>query len=385
MSPGAVSRTPRRLDENHRCCHGRLMVLRGESAEEPADGRLLPRQRSRATCGSDARPVEIVETPESDWDTAVAGFLRHLIAELARSPETVRAYAADLANLRAHAERMGCSVLADLDLALLRSWLASMRAAGAAPASLARRASMARVFSSYAARHGFLDTDVAARLVGNRTVRRVPEVLTAAAARQLLENPSPDVSPPGTSQPSGLPDSTADSERVVRRAVELRDALVLELLYGSGIRVSELCGLDLGHIDDDRRLLRVLGKGGKERSVPFGVPAVAALRSWRSTGRPRLMTARSGRALLLGLRGGRLDPRTVRRILTTRVAAGVAPAGLTPHGLRHSAATHMLEGGADLRSVQEFLGHASLATTQIYTHVTPERLRAAFEQAHPRA
>jgi integrase/recombinase XerC len=171
----------------------------------------------------------------------------------------------------------------------------------------------------------------------------------------------------------------------VDRAVRIRDDAVLELLYGTGVRVSELCGLELGDVDHERRLLRVVGKGGRGRSVPYGVPAARALRAWLADGRPVLVGAASGNAVLLGVRGGRLDPRTVRRVLAGRLAAAGIPAGVTPHGLRHSAATHMLEGGADLRSVQELLGHASMATTQIYTHVTPERLRAAFNQAHPRA
>lgn len=165
----------------------------------------------------------------------------------------------------------------------------------------------------------------------------------------------------------------------------IRDDVVLELLYATGVRVSELCGLDLDDVDHERRLIRVTGKGNRQRSVPFGVPAGRVLGAWLAAGRPVLAGPTSGRALLLGVRGGRLDPRTVRRILAARLAAVGGPENVTPHGLRHAAATHLLDGGADLRSVQELLGHASMATTQIYTHVTPERLRAAFEQAHPRA
>ncbi|WP_308222594.1 tyrosine recombinase XerC [Frankia sp. AgB32] len=344
--------------------------------------------------GSDAdEPADAGRAP--GWAEAITGFRRYLVAELNRSPETVRAYSADLAGLRGHASRAGCPDLADLDLTILRSWLATMRVAGAAPATLARRASLARVFSAFAARRGYLASDVAARLVGGRARRQVPQILSVEAARELLQvGPGlagRTAAPVGraAADPGGAPagrTARRDREVAVRDALRLRDAAVLELLYGSGIRVSELCGLDLGDVDDDRRLLRVHGKGGRERSVPFGVPAAAALRGWRaSSGRPMLATPSAGAALLVGQRGGRLDARAVRRILERCAAAGVVPAGLTPHGLRHSAATHMLEGGADLRSVQEFLGHASLATTQIYTHVTPERLRAAFEQAHPRA
>ncbi|MCL9762586.1 tyrosine-type recombinase/integrase [Frankia sp. AiPa1] len=281
-----------------------------------------------------------------------------------------------------------------------------MRAAGIAAATLARRASLARVFSAFAARRGYLAVDVAARLVGARPVRQVPQILSVEGARALLGGKAltggdasgvvPSASGPAGALPAApaSPGPTAASvsaderrrrDAATARAVALRDTVVLELLYGSGLRVSELCGLDLVDVDDERRLLRVRGKGGRERSVPFGVPAASALRAWRQTGRSALVAGGDATALLLGQRGGRLDPRTVRRVLTRSTAGAALPSGLTPHGLRHSAATHMIEGGADLRSVQEFLGHASLATTQIYTHVTPERLRAAFEQAHPRA
>jgi integrase/recombinase XerC len=164
----------------------------------------------------------------------------------------------------------------------------------------------------------------------------------------------------------------------------LRDAVVLELLYASGIRVSELVGLDVDDVDRPRRLLRVLGKGRKERSVPYGVPAERAIDAWLTRGRPALARADSGPALLLGVRGHRLDAREARRVVHRAVAAAPGAPDVGPHGLRHSAATHVLEGGADLRSVQELLGHASLATTQIYTHVTVERLRAVHAQAHSR-
>jgi integrase/recombinase XerC len=164
----------------------------------------------------------------------------------------------------------------------------------------------------------------------------------------------------------------------------LRDRVVLELLYGSGVRVSELCGLDLDDVDRERRVIRVLGKGAKERTVPFGWPAEVALDAWLVRGRPRLAAANTGPALLLGARGARLHPTMARRIVRAwSRAAGVPDA--SPHTLRHSAATHLLDGGADLRSVQELLGHASLASTQIYTHVSAERLRRAYDQAHPRA
>jgi integrase/recombinase XerC len=165
----------------------------------------------------------------------------------------------------------------------------------------------------------------------------------------------------------------------------IRDRAVLELLYASAVRVGELVGLDLDDVDRGRRVVRVLGKGRKERTVPIGLPAARALDAWLADGRPRLVRPLSGPALFLGERGGRLDQRAVRRLVHRMVREVPGAPDLGPHGLRHTAATHLLEGGADLRSVQELLGHATLATTQIYTHVSVERLKATYEQAHPRA
>jgi integrase/recombinase XerC len=250
----------------------------------------------------------------------------------------------------------------DLDLTALRSWLAQGRTRGHSRATTARHAASARSFTAYLRRAGLLPEDVGLRLVSPKAHRTLPDVLAPDQARAAVESTA------GADEPAGL-----------------RDAVVLELLYASGIRVSELVGLDVDDVDRGRRLLRVLGKGRKERSVPFGAPAAAALERWLSGGRPLLATPTSGPALLLGVRGGRLDPREARRVVHAAVAAAPGVPDVGPHGLRHSAATHVLEGGADLRSVQELLGHASLATTQIYTHVTVERLRAVHAQAHPRA
>ena len=292
---------------------------------------------------------------------AVDEFALHLSKERGRSAHTVHAYVTDVVGLLDHAVRMRCTDLGDLDLAVLRSWLARQRSTGAARTTLARRAAAARGFTAWAHREGLLDADVGARLASPKAHRELPGVLRGDQAAVLVEAPQP-----------------ADG------AVALRDRAVLELLYATGIRVSELCGLDLASVDRGRRVVRVMGKGAKERSVPFGVPAESALDSWLRHGRPALATSRSGTALLLGARGGRLNPTTVRELVAGYArAAGLPP--VSPHGLRHSAATHLLEGGADLRSVQELLGHASLASTQIYTHVSIERLRAAYRQAHPRA
>jgi integrase/recombinase XerC len=298
---------------------------------------------------------------------AVDSFAAHLAAERNRSAHTVRAYVGDVVALLDHARRHGRDRLDDLDIGVLRAWLAALRDAGAARATLARRAAAARAFTAWAHRHGLTDRDPGAGLASPKPRRSLPTVLRPGQAAALVTAPG------------------AGGTDMVDRAVALRDRLVLELLYASGVRVSELCGLDLPDLDRARRLLRVLGKGAKERSVPFGAPADRALDAWLADGRPHLVGSRSGTALLLGRRGGRLQPTSVRRLVAAWAAAAGLPAHTTPHTLRHSAATHLLEGGADLRSVQELLGHASPASTQIYTHVSVERLRSAYDQAHPRA
>ncbi|MGH3738132.1 MAG: tyrosine recombinase XerC [Micromonosporaceae bacterium] len=291
---------------------------------------------------------------------AVAGFERHLASERGRSAHTVRGYLTDVVSLCDHAVRLGHTDLAGFDVTTLRSWLARLRTTGAARSTLARRAAAARAFCGWAYRGGLLSEDPGQLLASPKPRRELPAVLRQEQAEVLVDSPEDD-------DPVGL-----------------RDQLVLELLYATGIRVSELCGLDVDDADLSRRVVRVLGKGSKERSVPYGVPAQQALDRYLARARPALATAASGPALLLGSRGGRLDPRTVRRLLQRR-AEYVGAAAISPHGLRHSTATHLLEGGADLRSVQELLGHASLATTQIYTHVSVERLRKVYRQAHPRA
>jgi integrase/recombinase XerC len=268
---------------------------------------------------------------------------------------------------------MSCTAIEDIDLAVLRSWLARLRTTGSARTSLARRAAAARTFTAWAHREGLLPHDVGQRLASPKARRDLPGVLRQDQATALVT--APNRRRPNTVGP------TADAQST---AVTLRDAAALEVLYATGIRVSELCGLDVTDVDHGRRVVRVLGKGSKERSVPYGVPAGQAIAAWLRRGRPALASDRSGSALLLGARGGRLQPTTVRQLVAAYAEATGLP-HLSPHGLRHSAATHLLEGGADLRSVQEILGHASLATTQIYTHVSIERLRAAYRQAHPRA
>jgi integrase/recombinase XerC len=296
---------------------------------------------------------------------AVDRFGTHLAVELGRSPHTVRAYIGDVTRLLDYAREQGATSLQDLDLTDLRGWLAQESEQGHARSTLARRAAAARVFTAWATRRGLLGSDPGDRLATPRTSRSLPGVLKQAEAAALLEVAA-------VAADDGDP-------------VHLRDRLLLELLYATGIRVGELVGLDVDDLDDSRRTVRVLGKGAKERVVPYGPPAQRALDAWLDTGRPQLVTEGSGPALLLGARGGRLDPRTAREVVHRMLRHVPGAPDLGPHGLRHSAATHLLEGGADLRSVQEILGHATLATTQIYTHVSVERLRATYEQAHPRA
>jgi integrase/recombinase XerC len=309
-----------------------------------------------------------------DWATAhLAAFERHLAAERGLSPHTVRAYLGDITALLEQAVRDGLDDVAALDITLIRAWLAEQHAGGMARATLARRAAAARAFTAFAHARGWLDSDPGPLLGAPKTARHLPDVL---AQEQMAAVLAVGESAPSAPEAAGEPHAAA---------IVWRDTAIMELLYASGIRVGELCGLDVGDVDDGRRTVRVLGKGSKERVVPIGVPAARAVRRWQDAGRPLLATERSGSALYLGARGGRIDPRTARRVVHARIAAAGSVPDAGPHGLRHSAATHLLEGGADLRSVQEILGHASLATTQIYTHVSVGRLLAAYRQAHPRA
>ncbi|MGR6965573.1 tyrosine recombinase XerC [Geodermatophilus sp. URMC 61] len=292
----------------------------------------------------------------------LADYEEHLRWQRDLSAHTIRGYVGDAVWLLDHLVRRGGTRIEDVDLPTLRSWLAHNRTRGAGRATIARRAAAARSFTRWLRRSGLTAEDVGLRLVSPKAHRTLPEVLAPDQARAVVDSAA------GAEEPVGL-----------------RDAVVLELLYASGIRVSELVGLDIDDVDRDRRVLRVLGKGRKERTVPYGAPAERALDAWLTRGRPALATERSGPALLLGVRGGRLDQREARRTVHTAVTAAPGAPDIGPHGLRHSVATHVLEGGADLRLVQELLGHASLATTQLYTHVTVDRLRAVHARAHPRA
>ena len=295
----------------------------------------------------------------------VAAFARHLGAERGQSVHTQRAYVGDVSNLMAFARDRGITELSDLRLTELRSWLALQAENGAARSTIARRAAAARAFLRWATRTGVIPVDPALRLTAPRRLKGLPAVLKQDEVSALLD----------------VAAVAADDQD----ALHLRDRAMLELLYASGIRVGELVGLDVDDLDFGSNLVRVMGKGAKERTVPFGGPAATALQGWLQLGRGQVVTAGSGPALFLGRRGGRVDPRQVRSAVHQLLRHVPDAPDMGPHGLRHSTATHLLEGGADLRVVQEILGHASMATTQIYTHVSVERLKLSYLQAHPRA
>ncbi|MBT0995724.1 tyrosine recombinase XerC [Cellulomonas sp. DKR-3] len=289
----------------------------------------------------------------------LADFSDHLRAQRGLSEHTVRAYRGDVDALLGYAARHGARALGDVDLAVLRAWLASMAMNHRSRSTLARRGAAARTFFAWAQHTGRVGTDPAARLATAKAGSPLPDVLTQAQARAALDM---------------LATLAGDGDPVA-----VRDWCVLETLYATGVRVGELCGAGVGDVDLAARTLHVVGKGDKERVVPFGAPAARSLEAWLAV-RGRL-AGETTEALFVGARGGRIDARQVRTVVH-RATTGT---DLAPHGMRHSAATHLLEGGSDLRSVQELLGHASLTTTQRYTHVSAERLRSAYAQAHPRA
>jgi site-specific recombinase XerD len=280
------------------------------------------------------------------------------------APNTVAAYRRDLASFVAWAERAGATGPAEVDRLMLRRYLAYLTTRRLARRSVARQASSLRRYFAWARRAGHRSDDPARALGSPRGDGRLPRVLRADEVVTLLDEPRPSID--------------ADPE-----AVRLRDDAVLELLYGSGVRVGELCMLNIGDVDLSGRVATVWGKGSRQRRVPVSVPAAEALAGWVSRGRPAWLvppTPDELDALFLNRRGRRLTPRDVRRIIDHRAAAPTHP-----HALRHTFATHLLDGGADLRTVQELLGHADLATTQVYTHVSRERLRSVYEKTHPRA
>ncbi len=301
-----------------------------------------------------------------NFEKLIAAFTRHLEVERSLSVHTIRAYIGDLESLLTHLETIGITDISQLELIHLRSWLANQQVKGGARTTLSRRAVSVRLFTKWAVKNKYLAKDVAATLATPKGHRTLPEVLDIADAKTAM-------------------DSLATRASEEETPISLRDVAMVELLYATGARVAELCGLDLSDIDYDRQTIRVLGKGNKERTIPLGNPAMKAMNVWLKEGRDSIKNSLSGNAVFLGARGKRIDQRTVRTVVYNALQAIEGIDRMGPHALRHSAATHLLEGGADLRTVQEILGHASLATTQIYTHVSTERLQKAFKQAHPRA
>ncbi|WP_120493005.1 tyrosine recombinase XerC [Microbacterium phyllosphaerae] len=299
-----------------------------------------------------------------EFAAAAQAFTDHLEQVRRLSPATVRAYRSDLHDLALTVGELGVE---DVSLETLRDWLWRATQRGDARSTLARRAAAARSFFTWAHEHELIPHDPSLRLVAPKRGRTLPTIASQDAMTTLLDAQRAAAS---TGEPS-----------------QLRDHAILELLYGAGIRVSELCGLDIDDLDLDRGTARVLGKGSKERVVPFGAPARDAIGAYLTRGRP-VHVARAARptpALFLGTRGARVGPRAVYSLVAEVLAPYVGADTVGPHALRHTAATHLLDGGADLRAVQEILGHASLGTTQIYTHVSAERLTATYRLAHPRA
>ena len=304
------------------------------------------------------------------WD--VDGYVATLTAV---SPHTLEAYERDLRQFVEWADRGGCSDPTALDHITLRRYLGYLNTREFSRRTIARKAAALRSYLRYLRRHGVLATDPGRTLRAPKGPSRLPRVPRSDEAVELI-----DLAGEAADEAS----ESEDEISPVALAVLLRDLAVLEVLYGTGVRVSELCGLDRDDADLRRGMITVLGKGAKVRRLPLGEPAVDAVSAWLEGGRSALVGPETPRhAIFLNRRGRRLSPRDARRILDRHPM----PDGRTlhPHALRHAYATHLLEGGADLRTVQELLGHADLATTQIYTHLTRERLRAVYEATHPRA
>jgi len=313
----------------------------------------------------DANPSKV--SPVSDqFEKLLTTFQHHLELERNLSVHTIRAYMGDLTSLVEHLEKLGLSDISTLELAHLRSWLANQGVKGGARTTLSRRAVSVRLFTKWALKNNYISKDVGVTLATPKGHRTLPAVLDVQKAALAM-------------------DSMATRAAEEESPISLRDVAILELLYATGARVGELCGLNIGDIDYNRNTIRVLGKGNKERVIPMGKPAIKAVQVWLKNGREELVSAQSELAVFLGARGKRIDQRTVRTVVYEALSAIEGIERMGPHALRHSAATHLLEGGADLRTVQEILGHASLATTQIYTHVSTQRLQKVFKQAHPRA
>lgn len=290
-------------------------------------------------------------------------FADFLLKTSGRSQHTVRAYVSDVERLFIVMAENDGHEISDLTLSILRIWLASEFETHS-PATTARRVAAVRAFTAWAVKTKKLASDVGLMLVPPKTKKSLPNYLTTDQVTEVLNVASIS--------------SDDDSP------IGIRNLAILEILYATGIRVSELVGLDVSDVNFNENTLVVTGKGNKQRTVPFGLPARDAMQRWLEIGRPNMLKE-SSNSVFLGVRGKRIDQRVVREMIY-EVLGHLSDAPLMgPHGLRHTAATHLVEGGADLRTVQELLGHASLATTQVYTHVSAARLKSAYRQAHPRA
>lgn len=308
--------------------------------------------------------------------TARDGFLRHMALERERSEHTLRAYRSDINNLYTYAVARGATDMTGLDLTLLRGWLMALQQSGLSRSTLARRSATIRSFLAWAVRENLITNNPAIRLKSPKRDQRLPHILQNNQMERIFQPTTPSAQATDAKEREPSPEQLALADR---------NKLILELLYATAIRVGELVALDISDIDLDRRTLRVIGKGNKERTVPFGQPAMHAVDDWLRRSRPLLRTEASGLALLLGRRGRRIDARQARQVVSDALEALGDTAARGPHALRHSAATHLLDRGADLRAVQEILGHSSLATTQLYTQVSVERLKESYQKAHPRA
>lgn len=349
-------------------------------------------------------------------EAVIDEFLHDLRVNRAASDNTLKAYRIDVLDCLVTMNIDGLEALDRVNVDDLRAWMSSESARGYARSSMARRTVAVRGFFRWAQDQGLIDSDPAALLMTPKIPSVLPAVLTEAQAKTLMDDadvytargsagavrgghqqgPQPGPKPgPKQGPQQGQRQSERDGQQPecqrhqtggspADHAIAIRDAAMMELLYATGIRVGELVGIDIADIDFTQRTVRVTGKGDKQRVVPFGAPAARALDQWLQAGRPVLAGDRSGKALFLGRRGGRIDQRIVRQVVHGEARKAGVP-DISPHALRHSAATHMLDGGADLREVQEMLGHASLRTTQRYTHVSMEQLKQRYRQAFPRA
>ena len=300
----------------------------------------------------------------NQYSSALDRFRVHLEAGRGFSKHTVKGYLTDLADLVDFLEVSGVPSPDQIDLESLRAWLFTLSERGIAKSSMARKTAAARSFTAWLLEQGEIQTNPGLRLRTPKSNKSLPKVVTREAMDEVFKV---------------LEDAASENDPLA-----IRNLAIVELLYATGARVSEIAGLNLGDVDHGRRLVQVTGKGNKQRMIPYGTPCESAIERWLSQGRPSLVSPKTSFELFLNTNGQRVGVRQIYEIVAQALApTAIGAAG--PHALRHTAATHLLDGGADLRAVQELLGHASLGTTQIYTHVSIERLQSGYKSAHPRA